>query len=97
MNNNQKDLEETRKLNMDSRNGKTPGYTSSTDINNPDLQEARELNSQASRSNPSLNSNTNASTTSTSTSNTNYSISTDSTKINEIKKQNEQSRQNKGR
>lgn len=92
MNNNQKDLEEARKLNQDSRNGKTSGYTSTTDINSPDLQEARELNSQASRSNPSLNSNTN-----TSTSTTNNSISTDPTKINEVKKQNEQSRQNKGR
>jgi|GEM_PF-4591180 len=87
MPNNDKSLEETKKLNQQSRQGNMTSSTSSTDYNSPDTQEARQLNSQAKS----------GSTMSSAASNSANLTSSTSSNLQETKNLNEKSRQNKGK
>lgn len=75
-----KNLEEAKKLNQQSKQGATmSSFSNTTDINSADTQEARELNAQSSGLSSSLSS----------------SISTSASDLQEAKKLNEKSKQNK--
>ncbi|WP_406763637.1 hypothetical protein [Candidatus Clostridium radicumherbarum] len=87
MTNNDKSLEEAKKLNQQSRQGSMTSSASSTDYNSPDTQEARQLNSQAGS----------GSTMASSTNNSANLTSSTSSSLQETKDLNAKSRQNKGK
>lgn len=84
MDNMKKGTEEAKKLNQQMKNGSASGFISSTDSNSPELQEARQLNSQSGSSASSFSSGIS-------------SGSSFSSSLEETKKLNQQSRQNKGK
>jgi len=85
MNINDKNLQETKKLNQQAKQGNFSNLQSNTDFNSPDTQEARELNSQYS----------NGSTSFSNISNPSRFTSSNNSVLEETKKLNQQSKQSK--
>lgn len=90
MNNFDKGAQEAKQLNAQVKSGNTSSFTSTTDYNSPELQEARQLNSQAGTSSSSAAGSTFANTAGMTSSSNNADLE-------EAKKLNQQSRQNKGK
>lgn len=86
MTNNDKSLEETKKLNQQSRQGNITSSTSTTGYNSQGAEEARQLNSQAASGNNMASSMSSSANLTNSTSD-----------LEETKKLNEESRRNKGK
>lgn len=86
MTNNDKSLEEAKKLNAQSKQGNMTSSTSTTDYNSQGAQEARQLNSQAASGTTTTSSTTNSASFSNSSAND----------LEEAKKANQKSRQSKG-
>jgi hypothetical protein len=85
MDNMKKGAQEAKQLNQRIKNGSMSSFTSSTEFNSPELQEARQLNSQAGGVGSSL-----SSSVPTESSFSNNSLE-------ETKKLNQQSKQNKSK
>lgn len=85
MNINDKNLQETKKLNQQAKQGSFSNLQSSTDFNSPDTQEARELNSQYSKGSSSF----------SNVSSSSGFISSNNSVLEETKKLNRQSKQSK--
>jgi hypothetical protein len=90
MNTFDKGAQEAKKLNAQVKSGNASSFTSTTDYNSPELQEARQLNSQAGSSSSSYTGNTTANMAGMTSSSNNADLE-------EAKKLNQQSRQNKSK